>query len=577
MNAIKSPIKIPKEYKPLFSDNYLYYVFYGGRGGGKTENIALSLILLSLTKKLRILCIREAQSSLAESVKSVLEKWVWALELQDFFTIGSSSIKSAVGSEFIFMGMRSYNAVNVKSITGINITWIEEAEAFSKRSWQLLVPSVIRTENPKIVISFNPYREDDVIYREFVANTPPARSYICKVGFEDNPFFAGTPLEAQMLDDKSRLPESEFRHTWHGELVKFTEDSLFRDADFKEYPSEFLEFAKMVIACDPATTNKDYSNEYGVVVLGKTKEGLIIILEDLSGNMSPLEFVEVVKQAKRTFNCNNVVVEVNNGGDFIKATLLQGDPTLNVIEVRAGSDKVQRALPVANLMSIGKVRMGKDLPKLARQMRLITHKGFAGSRGESPDRLDALVWGVYELAEIRDKDSIYTIFDAKWFAAPAEYVKGSFVSRKNVLYLKPVGDVVAGIVFNLHQVQQDLRLEIVDSMILDSFADLRGDFETIYCADIPAAETIFRTNPNIIPYSTLKERKLDEVVRNILPIVRESRLFIAENAKVRSYNNTTSMLLQTELMEFKYNSDRKFALVWCFCDIIYSEFNLKKD
>lgn len=386
---------IPQVYKPIMEGKHVFYVYYGGRGGGKTQNIAQCLILLAISKKMRILCLRESQSSIAESVKHTLESWIDTLQLNDEFTIQHNSITCSNGSEFIFMGMRSHNAVNVKSIDDISVCWIEEGEAFSQRSWDLLVPSIVRYKDPRIIVSFNPYREDDALYKEFIVREPPANSFIARVNYMDNPFFDNTYLSTQRADEEKRLPAAVYRHKWLGEILAEIENSLWNNGIIQKMViTETFDrnnYTSICIGCDPATTNKDFSNEYGVCVCGITKEGIIHCIDDLSGNYNPLEFANVVNTAYHNYHADTVIVEVNNGGDFIKSTLLSVSSRLNVLEVRASSNKIQRALPVANLAHMGKIKhINTGFQKLQRQMELTTNKGFMGSTGESPDRLDEI-------------------------------------------------------------------------------------------------------------------------------------------------------------------------------------------
>lgn len=575
--------QIPELYKVLFDTNYLYYVFYGGRGGGKSENVALSLVAMGTTKKLRILCIRESQASLSESVKSLIEKWIGILNLHNFYKITTSTIVGKNGTEFLFMGMRSHTAVNVKSVADINITWIEEAEAFSKRSWELLVPSVIRTKDPKIIITFNPYRDDDIIYSEFITNTPPANSFIKLINYYDNPFFKDSELDKVRRDDEQRLPKSEYEHKWLGKLVQRSEDSLFKDANFNPLNAIFnhRDYIKMVIACDPAVTDKNISNEYGIVVLGKRANGLIDIIDDYSGNMSPLEFAQNVLKAKANYKCNNVVVEVNNGGDFIKSTLIQFDPTLNVIEVRASTDKVQRAMPVANLMSIDKVRFLVKLPKLARQMRLLTHRGFMGSKGESPDRLDACVWGVYHLADIRDKDSIYTVFDPKFFEIKENFYNSAYLIAGNFSYLNIIKDEYVILTFDVYKNNDMCKILMQDAAIFQKIEDLKSYIseksENITSPDNSLIETLKNDIPYIKVVPGIKERDISKKALNILPLIRQNIINVSENIPHRQYKNENGDLLSIELMNFKYDDGKEYPLISLLCDIIYTEFHLDKE
>lgn len=570
--------QIPKIYKPLLdpNDTRRYYVFYGGRGGGKSENIAQSLVILAGLKRVRILCIREAQSSIAESVKSLIEKWIEKLKVEKIFRITNTSIKCLkTGSEFLFMGMRSHTAVNVKSVNDIGITWIEEAEAFSQRSWDLLVPSVTRSDNPKIIISFNPYKEDDTIYKEFIVNRPPKDSLVLKVNYTDNPFFENSYLAQLRADDEERLPTEVYRHRWLGEILTNIEGSLFKNVDFSPIPLAGVRFIKRVIACDPATTNKDYSNEYGIVVLGKTMNGLIVVLDDYSGKYTPFEFANMVNKASKDYDTNKVVVETNQGGDFIKATLISVNPHFEVFEVRAGSAKTDRALPVANLMDMRKVVFGNDLPKIKRQLELMTNIGYLGFKGESPDRADAMIWGVYYLADIVDKDSIYTVFDKNWFNLDNLFLTKGYQFTDNVIYIYPDLNVFIAIKVKFYKYHDEVKAYIEDSFTTENIETIVSLPGLKIAKNVPFMDSLI-AKYNFGTYTPVKEKELDKKVMNILPICKLNKVMVNDNSN-NAYNNNYGNLLNIELMEFKLESDRKFSFIELLCDIIYTEFNLPKD
>lgn len=558
--------RLPVHYKPLFGHDYLYYCYYGGRGGGKTENIAQALVLIAVAQKVRILCIRETQSSISESVKATIEKWIYELELQTQFKITHMSIVSKSGSEFIFSGMRSNNAVNLKSISDIDITWVEEAEAFSKRSWQLLVPSVTRTANPKIIVSFNPFKEEDIIYQTFVASTPPARSLVQHVNYFDNPFFKGTNLEKVMIDDESRLPKAEFDHIWLGELVQYTDDSLFKEADFTPRYYDASRFSKIIIACDPAATDSQTSNEFGIIVLGKLSSGEVLVLDDFSGNMSPFEFTTQVAFAKSVYKTNNVVVEVNNGGDFIKAVLLESDPFLNVREVRAGQDKMQRAMPVSNLFALKKVHFNKPLAKLERQMRLMTFRGYLGDRGESPDRLDAMVWGIYELFDLKSKDTINSIFQPKYFEYTAQDLEGYLESPETLVYLTTHKTQITGIAFKLLQSLENARVKIIDSFVLDTYKECEylNDPSAIVYVERADVNKFYNEFNNTLLFNSPETRDITQLVLQITPIIKGGRVIFDSNAKTRIFQGYEQNILRQELMSFTYESGDKLYLIYIF-------------
>src|SRR3990167_7239633 len=148
---------IPNKALPILeSPNKRYRCLYGGRGSGKSTAFASWLIIAALSNK-RILCCREIQNSIRDSVHRLLTDRIRLMGLDDYFIITQDSIKSRYGAEIIFRGLKN-NVSEIKSLEGISIVWVEEAEKVSKDSWDILVPT-IREEGSEIWCSFNPESE----------------------------------------------------------------------------------------------------------------------------------------------------------------------------------------------------------------------------------------------------------------------------------------------------------------------------------------------------------------------------------------------------------------------------------
>ena len=180
-----SNIQIPEAFEDLFTPAR-YKVFYGGRGGAKSWNFARALIVTAYKNKTRILCAREIQKSIADSVHKLLRDQIYELGLDGFFEIYQKTITGINGSEFIFEGLH-LNVRQIKSKEGIDIVWVEEAEKVSDDSWSFLIPT-IRKDGSEIWVSFNPDSEEDPTYRRFITS-PPDGAIIRKVGYKENPFF----------------------------------------------------------------------------------------------------------------------------------------------------------------------------------------------------------------------------------------------------------------------------------------------------------------------------------------------------------------------------------------------------
>ena len=152
---------------------------------------------------------------------------------------------------------------------------------------------------------------------------------------------------------------------------------------------------KKVIAIDPATTSDSKSDETGIVIVGKDVDNKIYVLKDLSGRYSPNEWGELVSNAFKKYDCDYYSAEKNQGGDMVKAMIRQYDTHNHIRLVHASKGKYLRAEPVFAQYEQGKVYHVGNFPILERQM--LTFNPEANSK--SPDRVDALVYGVTELMD----------------------------------------------------------------------------------------------------------------------------------------------------------------------------------
>src|SRR5262249_44110905 len=147
-----------------------YKVLYGGRYGMKSWGAARALLMLGTQKPLRILCARELQNSIKDSVHKLLSDQIEILGLREFYDIQQTSIKGVNGTEFSFEGIR-HNISKIRSYEGIDICWVEEAVLVSSTSWETLIPT-IRKEGSEIWMTFNPELEQDETYKRFVKDPP---------------------------------------------------------------------------------------------------------------------------------------------------------------------------------------------------------------------------------------------------------------------------------------------------------------------------------------------------------------------------------------------------------------------
>lgn len=155
-------------------------------------------------------------------------------------------------------------------------------------------------------------------------------------------------------------------------------------------------FDRIVVAIDPAVTNNEQSNEHGIVVVGAVGDKGYV-LEDGSRSGTPNEWADRALSLYDKWEADAFVAEVNNGGDMVANTIRSIRKNVKVIEVRATRGKHKRAEPISSLYEQGRVSHVGAFPELEDQMILMTNSGWAGDAKLSPDRCDALVWGLTQL------------------------------------------------------------------------------------------------------------------------------------------------------------------------------------
>jgi len=221
VNQALAKAEFPIKLKGLFEKSR-YKVAYGGRGGAKSWGIARALLIKGAKEPMRILCAREFQTSIKDSVHKLLCDQIEALGLLGFYEITQNSIRGKNGTEFAFVGLRN-NVANIKSYEGVDIVWVEEAQTTSRLSWNILIPT-IRKQGSEIWISFNPELETDETYQRFVLQ-PPKDCIQIKINWSDNPWFPET-----LMLEKDALKERDleaYNQVWEGLCRQSVDGAIF--------------------------------------------------------------------------------------------------------------------------------------------------------------------------------------------------------------------------------------------------------------------------------------------------------------------------------------------------------------
>lgn len=200
-----------------------YKILWGGRGGARSWTVARTLLLKAAEKKLRVLCAREMQSSLRDSVHQLLRDQIELMGLTGYI-VTDREIRHVNGSLFIFEGLHR-NTTKIKSLEGIDICWVEEAERITKESWSILIPT-IRKAGSEIWVTFNPDAETDATYSRFILRSP-SDTWKVKVGWEENPW-----LTAELKAEKDYMYETDPEaadHVWGGNIRKHSAAQILKD------------------------------------------------------------------------------------------------------------------------------------------------------------------------------------------------------------------------------------------------------------------------------------------------------------------------------------------------------------
>ncbi len=347
-----------EDYQFLIDTPCRYKVLYGGRGSGKSHQVARALIVMATQKPLRILCTRELQKSIKDSVLKLLADIIIEHNLEHLFQIQTTTIRCMNGSEFIFAGLRN-NPTEIKSMEGVDIVWCEEAANITKESWDLLIPT-IRKDNSEIWVTFNPRFETDATFQRFILNTPD-NCILKKFNYTDNPFFNNTLREEMELCKK--LLYEDYLHIWEGELMSMGGKVIKRQYFnyYEEYP---VKIKRLFVTADTAMKVKEH-NDYSVFSVWGVTDTDLLWLDMVRGKW---EAPELIQQAQQVYDkwtsffdaciLSGFYIEDKASGTGLIQTLKR-NTRIPVIAVPRAKDKVERLEGVLDYIASGNVCLPK--------------------------------------------------------------------------------------------------------------------------------------------------------------------------------------------------------------------------
>ena len=276
-------LQIPEKLQPLLKPKK-FKVIYGGRGSGKSMTVADLLLMKCQTEGSKASGMREMMNSIDDSVHALFEEEIQRLGLSGF-SVGRNHIEIDSGGLISYKGL-ARNPESVKSMHGFKYFWVEEAATLSKRSLDLLIPT-LRKEDAELWLTFNPESSADPVYQEFIKPFEHELSkngyyeddlhMIIKTNYCDNPFFPEN-LELLRLKHKETKSRAEYNHIWLGETNDSVENSIIKvewfEAALNAHKLPHLEKAfepkgAIVAAHDPSDTGNDakgYALRHGSII-----------------------------------------------------------------------------------------------------------------------------------------------------------------------------------------------------------------------------------------------------------------------------------------------------------------------
>ena len=402
METVK--VIIPKPFKPLLRESWRYKFYYGGRAGGKSYAFADSILMKARASNIFVACVREVQKSIKESVYKLLCDRIKYYGLNDFSVYEDKIVNIITGSRIIFNGLRDQNAQNIKSLEGVDICWIEEAQTITEKSWEILDPT-IRKDGSEIWVSMNRENENDPLWKILAAN-PDERTLVRKVNYYDNPF---CPNEMKIQAEKCKERDyDDYCHIWLGEPTAQGDYKLINSQTVREAmkPKMDSSTSPLVIGLDIARAGSDKS------VFCFRKGRWCYRLQAIRG-FDTVEIADLATRYIKDYHPQRLFLDLGNSGAGVYDILIHRGYGEIVRGINFGGKAIQndryknkRAemwdsvnqwlrgdLPVQipddeelfdELCAIERVKVAQD------QLQLEDKEEFKKRVGRSPDKADAL-------------------------------------------------------------------------------------------------------------------------------------------------------------------------------------------
>lgn len=406
-------LRFSDKYEPLFDtpDGVRYILIQGGRGSGKSFALSAAMATRAqMAAGWKILYTRYTITSAKDSIIPEFLEKVDLMGLSDGFAPTQKDVThTGTGSELLFRGIKTSSGnqtAKLKSLQGVNVWVLDEAEELDDEDTFDTIDLSVRDGRHQnlVILCLNPSHKKHWIYRRFFVDTGVEPGFC---GVAGNVLYIHTTYE----DNRRNLPDDycaiadrlkatnrvKWDHIWQGAWLDEMAGALWTwnmINDYRINPDDMPQLERIVIPIDPAVTANANSDETGIVPVGRGVDGHYYVLDDVSLRATPLGWAQAASAQFRKWNADRVIGEVNNGGDLVETNLRQVDRQMPYKAVRASRGKIVRAEPIAALYEQGLVHHVGTFTDLETEM--MTYTGAANDA--SPNRLDALTWGLAELS-----------------------------------------------------------------------------------------------------------------------------------------------------------------------------------
>lgn len=349
-------IEVPEKLLPLYTTDKRFVVIGGGRGGAKSHGVGAFLLAKSHTGKFRTLCCREVQNSIKDSVWQLLVEKISLYGWERLFDITDKNIVHKITrSDFIFKGMYG-NGQDIKSTEGIRYAWVEEAQSVSRKSLEILVPTV-RQPDSQIIFTYNPTLEDDPVHTDYMLAERDDTLKIL-INWRDNPWFPEV-LRSDMEYDK-KVSMSKYLHVWEGHCEIYSDEMIGAFETVDTWDCQYC-----VAFIDPSFSDKNGTDRTAVAIVGVNKRGGIVFtgasfqksiadestrrqILDFMDEFSPIEtviesqladasvfFIDAFKAMEAPYLVKNLwsyKAQFKNKHERIAATVYANKPSMKILD-----------------------------------------------------------------------------------------------------------------------------------------------------------------------------------------------------------------------------------------------------